>query len=100
VLPSLARLGIGQLFPVSFWSGLPGPAAGQVAAFSSSPRGWRNVRDESAAMPALSTNSSHRNAHARTHVGLLGEGRGADVSAQAIADVIQAARTGSPLPPH
>jgi pimeloyl-ACP methyl ester carboxylesterase len=53
VLPSLARLGIGQLVPASAWSSLPEPAADQVQAFASSPRGWRNVRDESAAMPAL-----------------------------------------------
>ena len=53
VLPSLARLGIGQLFPSSFWSSLPEPAAGQVQAFASSPRGFQNMADESAAMPAL-----------------------------------------------
>ncbi|SHN71096.1 Alpha/beta hydrolase family protein [Geodermatophilus obscurus] len=53
LLPSLARLGIGQLVPASVWSSLPEPAAGQVAALTTSPRGWRNVRNESAAMPAL-----------------------------------------------
>jgi pimeloyl-ACP methyl ester carboxylesterase len=55
VLPSLTRLGIGQLVPSSFWSSLPEPAAGQVRAFESSPRGWRNGADESAAMPTLFT---------------------------------------------
>jgi pimeloyl-ACP methyl ester carboxylesterase len=53
VLPSLARLGIGRLFPSSFWSSLPEPAAGQVQAFASSPRGFQSMADESAAMPAL-----------------------------------------------
>jgi pimeloyl-ACP methyl ester carboxylesterase len=137
VLPSLARLGIAQVFPVSFWSSLPEPAAGQIQAFASSPRGFQNMADESAAMPtlfgqaqalttlgdtplmvvtasesvqtidgwsaaqdrmaALSTNSGHRVADT-THVALLDEQRGAEVSAQAIADVVQAIRTGSPLP--
>ncbi|MGY1636866.1 alpha/beta fold hydrolase [Geodermatophilus sp. SYSU D00742] len=53
VLPSLARLGVGRLLPTSYWSVLPEPAAGQVRVFSSGPRGWRNVRDEIATMPAL-----------------------------------------------
>ncbi|MGY1823231.1 alpha/beta fold hydrolase [Geodermatophilus sp. SYSU D00079] len=53
VLPSLARLGIGRLLPASSWSALPEPAAAQVQAFVASPRGWRNVRDETATMPAL-----------------------------------------------
>jgi pimeloyl-ACP methyl ester carboxylesterase len=53
VLPSLARLGVGRLLPTSFWSALPEPAAGQVREFNSSPRGWRNVRDEVATMPVL-----------------------------------------------
>jgi len=53
VLPTLARLGIGQLVPTSLWSSLPEPAAGQVQAFDADPRHWRNFRDEFAAMPAL-----------------------------------------------
>jgi pimeloyl-ACP methyl ester carboxylesterase len=137
VLPSLARLGIAQLLPRSFWSSLPEPAAGQIQAFASSPRGFQNMAAESAAMPtlfgqaqalttlgdtplmivtasesvqaidgwsaaqdrmaALSTNSGHRVADS-THVALLDEQRGAEVSAQAIDDVVQAIRTGSPLP--
>ncbi len=48
-------------------------------------------------MAALSTTSSHRVADA-THAGLLDEERGAGQSARAIADVVRAARTGSPLP--
>ncbi len=53
--PSLARLGVGRLLPTSYWSALPEPAAGQVRAFNASPRGWRNVRDEIATLPALLT---------------------------------------------
>jgi pimeloyl-ACP methyl ester carboxylesterase len=53
VLPSLARLGVGRLLPTSFWSALPEPAAEQVQVFNSSPRGWRNARDEYVTMPAL-----------------------------------------------
>jgi len=53
VLPSLTRLGVGRLLPTAFWSALPEPAAGQVQAFNSSPRGWRNIRDEYATLPAL-----------------------------------------------
>jgi pimeloyl-ACP methyl ester carboxylesterase len=136
VLPSLARLGIAQLFPASFWSSLPEPAAGQFRAFASSPRGLQNMADESAAMPALfgqaqslttlgdtplvvltasatvqtndgwsaaqdrmaalSANSSHRVADT-THAALLGEEHGAEISARAIDDVVQAVRSGSPL---
>jgi pimeloyl-ACP methyl ester carboxylesterase len=53
VLPSVARLGVGRLLPTSFWSALPDPAAARVQAFDTSPRNWRNVRDEVAAMPEL-----------------------------------------------
>jgi pimeloyl-ACP methyl ester carboxylesterase len=53
LLPSVARLGIGRLLPTPFWSALPEPAAAQVEAFASSPRGQRNVRDEYATIPAL-----------------------------------------------
>ncbi|MGY1620284.1 alpha/beta hydrolase [Geodermatophilus sp. SYSU D00691] len=55
LLPSLARLGIGRLLPASFWSSLPEPAAGQVVAFSTSPRGARNTAAESGTMPELLT---------------------------------------------
>src|SRR4051794_32110394 len=55
VLPSLARLGVGRLMPTSFWSALPEPAAGQVQAFATSARDWRNTRDEYTTMPALLT---------------------------------------------
>src|SRR3954451_19019573 len=139
LLPTVARLGIGQLVPASSWSSLPEPAAGQVQAFSSSPRSWANASDETAAMPAmfrqaqalttlgskplvvvtateslqmtpgwsdvqdrmaaLSTTTSHRIADT-THVALLDEERGAEISTHAIDDVVQAARTGAPLPSH
>ena len=46
VLPSLARLGGAQVLPASAWSNLPEPAASQVQAHASSPRGMRNIRDE------------------------------------------------------
>jgi pimeloyl-ACP methyl ester carboxylesterase len=51
VLPSVARLGIGQVIPSS--SSLAQPAAGRVQAFESSPRGWRNAAEEWGAMDAL-----------------------------------------------
>jgi pimeloyl-ACP methyl ester carboxylesterase len=53
VLRSLARLSIGRLGPASAWSSLYQPSAGQVQAFAATARGWRNQRDEYAAMPAL-----------------------------------------------
>ncbi|WP_448618651.1 alpha/beta fold hydrolase [Geodermatophilus sp. URMC 65] len=55
ILPSLSRLGVGRLFPTSYWSTLPEPAAGQVRMFSANPRGWRNIRDEVTTLPALLT---------------------------------------------
>jgi pimeloyl-ACP methyl ester carboxylesterase len=51
VLPSVARLGIGQVIPSS--SSLPQPDAGRVQAFEGSPRGWRNAAEEWGAMDAL-----------------------------------------------
>jgi pimeloyl-ACP methyl ester carboxylesterase len=135
LLPRLARLGLGQLAPAS--SSLAEPAATQVHAFGTSPRGLRNMRDEMAAMPAmfaqaqelttlndrplvvvtateslqtipgwsaaqdrmaaLSTTSSHRVADT-THMALLETESGAAISAHAIDDVVQAARTDAPLP--
>jgi len=53
VLPSLARLGAAQVLPTSAWSGLPEPAASQVQAFASSPRGMRNMRDEQSMYPKV-----------------------------------------------
>jgi pimeloyl-ACP methyl ester carboxylesterase len=50
-------------------------------------------------MTALSANSSHRFADA-THAGLLEEEHGAQLSARAIDDVVQAARTGAALHPR
>ena len=136
VLPSVARLGLGRLVPTSTWSSLDGPAAGQVRAFSARARGWRGVRDEYVALPALfgqaralttlgdtplvvltatsspngpgwadahermaalSTDGSHRHVDT-THVGLQGEAAGAAASVDAVADVVRAVRTGTPLP--
>ena len=53
VLPSLARLGATQVLPTSAWSSLPEPAASQVQAFASSPRGMRNMRDEQSMYPKV-----------------------------------------------
>ena len=53
VLPSLARLGATQVLPTSAWSSLPEPAASQVQAFASSPRGMRNMRDEQSMYPTV-----------------------------------------------
>ncbi|MGY1664879.1 alpha/beta fold hydrolase [Geodermatophilus sp. SYSU D00696] len=57
---------------------------------------WAAAHDR---MAGLSTNSSHRFAGA-THAGLMEEESGAALSVRAIADVVQATRTGSPLPPN
>ncbi len=57
---------------------------------------WADAQDR---MAALSTNSSHRQADA-AHAGLLDEASGAQQSAQAIDDVVRAARTGTTLPPN
>jgi pimeloyl-ACP methyl ester carboxylesterase len=96
VLPSVARLGIGQLVPTATWSSLPEPAAGQVAAFESSPRDprWSAAQNR---MAALSTTSSHRVADT-THVALLDGEREAGLSIRVLYDVIQAVRAGAPLP--
>jgi hypothetical protein len=53
VLPSLARLGTGRILPTSAWSSLPEPAASQVQAFSASPRGMHNMRDEQSTFPEV-----------------------------------------------
>ena len=55
--------------------------------------GWTAAQDR---MAALSTDSSHLAADS-THVGLLADEQGAGMSADAIDDVVQAVRTGSPL---
>jgi hypothetical protein len=49
-------------------------------------------------LAALSTAASHRLVDA-THAGLLDEERGAAASVAAVADVVRAVRTGTPLPP-
>jgi pimeloyl-ACP methyl ester carboxylesterase len=52
VAQSATRLGLGLLIPDSMLSSLPDPAGAQVAAFTASPRGARNARDEISALPA------------------------------------------------
>jgi pimeloyl-ACP methyl ester carboxylesterase len=58
--------------------------------------GWPAAQDR---LAALSSTSSHRLADT-THVGLLDDPRGADISGRAIADVVRSVRTGAPLPAH
>jgi pimeloyl-ACP methyl ester carboxylesterase len=58
-------------------------------------RGWSAAQDH---LATLSTNSSHRVADA-THVGLLDDQTAAGISVRAIDDVVQSARTGTPLIP-
>jgi len=57
---------------------------------------WTDAQNR---MAGLSTTSSHRQAGAG-HGGLLDEASGAQQSAQAIADVVRAARTGTTLSPN
>lgn len=52
LLPSFARMGVGQLLPASD-TDLPEAAAAQAEAFGESPRGWRSFRDDFATMPGL-----------------------------------------------
>jgi serine/threonine protein kinase HipA of HipAB toxin-antitoxin module len=46
LLPSLARLGATHLTPASASTALTPSAAAQVQSFATSPRGFRNMRDE------------------------------------------------------
>ncbi len=69
--PSVARLGVGRLFPTSFWSALPEPAASQYTAFAASPRGWRNTVDETATMPALLSQAQELSTLGRTPLVVL-----------------------------
>jgi pimeloyl-ACP methyl ester carboxylesterase len=134
LLPSLGRLGFGQVLSSSVGSTLPGPAASQARAFATSPRGLRSQRDELSTyhevfrqaqalttlggkplvvltattgqqagwaaaqdrLAMLSSNSSHRLAHA-THASLLDEQRSSKISIRAIDDVVKSVRTGSPV---
>jgi hypothetical protein len=56
--------------------------------------GWSAVQDR---MAALSTNSSHRLADS-THVAMLDGQRESAISARAVHHVVQAVRSGAPLP--
>jgi pimeloyl-ACP methyl ester carboxylesterase len=62
LLPTAARMGLGQLAPSP--PTLPEPAATQAASFASSPRGLTNARDEQAALP-----TAMRQAQALTTLG-------------------------------
>jgi hypothetical protein len=63
-----------RLVPASTWSSLPEPAAGQVQAFSSSPRSWANAREETASeslqmTPGWSDVQDRSGAHGGFHGG-------------------------------
>ncbi len=62
--PTLSRVGLGELVPASSVSRLPEPAASEVRDFTESPAGWRNYRDEQAAIPQV-----FRQAQALTSLG-------------------------------
>jgi hypothetical protein len=55
--------------------------------------GWATAQGR---LATLSSNSSHRFAHA-THAALLDEQRGSVISVRAIDDVVQSVHTGSPI---
>jgi pimeloyl-ACP methyl ester carboxylesterase len=67
-----------------------------TAAGHESDADWNTAQDR---MAGLSTNSSHR-AAGSGHGGLLDERSGAQQSASAIDDVVEAVRTGTTLPPN
>jgi pimeloyl-ACP methyl ester carboxylesterase len=133
VLPTLARLGVGRLV-VRPDATLPQPARDIQRLHHVSPRLYRSLRDEFAALPTslaqarafqnvgdrplivvtagrdalagwlplqasmatLSTNSSHR-VVPYTHVALVTDHTAAQVSSQAIRDVVHAVRASTPL---
>lgn len=53
VLPSIARLGAGQVLPASAYSSLPEPAASQVRAYNADPRQYRSMRAEQSVYPEV-----------------------------------------------
>lgn len=64
VLPTLGRLGAGQLVNIADSSDLPEPAATQARAFDTNPRDMRSQRDELSVYPDV-----FRQAHALTTLG-------------------------------
>ncbi len=55
VLPTLYRLGAGQLVPTSTFTALSPMATAQIDAFANSPRGARNMSDEHSQLPDVFT---------------------------------------------
>ena len=135
VLPSLSRLGVGQLMYGTGYGGLPATARDEERSFNATPRGARSVRDEfselrtamaqakrlttlggrplvvlTAKMDAqggwmaaqnelarLSTNSAHVVLPNASHAMLTEDRATAARSSRAIAAVIKAVRTGTPV---
>ncbi len=132
LFPTFARLGVNRALAAS---GLPGDAGDVARAMTTTPRAFRNGRDEVSMIPevfeqaqalttlhdrplvvitasenltnpgwlaaqdelaALSTDHLRRTVDA-THEGLLADERGATESVHAIAEVLAAVRTRSPL---
>ena len=132
LFPTVARLGVNRALATS---GLPGDAGDVARVMTTTPRAFRNGRDEVSMIPevfeqaqalttlqdrplvvltasenltnpgwiaaqdklaALSTDHLHRTVEA-SHEGLVQDGPGATESVRAIAQVLSAVRTGSPL---
>jgi hypothetical protein len=65
-----------------------------VSATVDTQQGWPAAQE---AMVSLSSNSSHRLAPGQTHSSLIASETGAEVSLQAIRDVLTSVRTGAPV---
>jgi pimeloyl-ACP methyl ester carboxylesterase len=136
VLPSLSRLGLGQVLYHTAYRDLPSPARDEERAFLATPRHNRSVRDEFAEirtamtqagalsslgdrplivvtaqkgaetgwmamqdeLASLSTNSAHRVPAGATHAMLTENKDAAAHSSQAIRDIVDSVRTGTPVP--
>jgi pimeloyl-ACP methyl ester carboxylesterase len=96
VLPSLSRLGVARLFPTSFWSSLPEPAASQFRALAASPGGWRNSRDEYATLSTLLVQAQElTDLESKPLVVLTAEGHESDAAWNAAQDRMAALSTSS-----
>ncbi|NYJ07045.1 pimeloyl-ACP methyl ester carboxylesterase [Geodermatophilus daqingensis] len=96
LLPSVARLGVGRLFPTSTWSAFPDPEASRFAAFVTSPRGLQNTLDEIGTMPALMDDARRLSSLGSTPmVVLTAEGHASDAVWNAAQDRMAALSTNS-----
>jgi hypothetical protein len=68
-----------------------------VTALQDALEGWTALQ---AALPQLSTNSSHWSLPMATHGSLVGDRAHATYASQAIREVVTAVRTSTPLPRH